>query len=138
MRRKDNFLENAPLWKIYLAGWFVTGFMTFIVWGGLSKIGTDDSLIYTFPRLFCFGAIFGIPFGLLFTLMISMGRKSTKFWEHAEYVEKLVDEANSKIRLDDIFKCEFEGLKDLSQGGPHSQELNRIYTIMKTKYKFLK
>lgn len=84
------------------------------------------------------GALLGLLFGLMVMLMVSMMRKSTIFWEYAKVVEALIDDTTTKDDLDSIFKNEFQDLRKKCQGGPQIPELNRLYTIMKTKYKYVK
>ena len=55
-----------------------------------------------------------------------------------EIVEKQIDAADSKEALEYIRKGEFEILRTLCMGGPQISELNRLFTIMKTKYKYVK
>ena len=71
-------------------------------------------------------------------LMVSMMRKSTKFWNYAKEVEELIDKAETKDELSSIWKGEFQSLREQAQGGPHLSELTRQYTIMQTKYQYLK
>jgi hypothetical protein len=84
------------------------------------------------------GAITGILFGLMFSLMVSMMRKSQIFWDYAKVVEKLIENAETKEALQSLFDNEFQDLRKKCQGGPQIPELNRLYTIIKTKYKYIK
>jgi hypothetical protein len=84
------------------------------------------------------GATTGILFGLMFMLMISITRKSSKFWDYSKEVESLIGKAETKEELDSIYKGEFQSLRELAQGGPHLSELTRQYTIIQTKYKYAK
>jgi hypothetical protein len=84
------------------------------------------------------GAITGILFGLMFMLMFSMSRKSQIFWDYAKVVEKLIENAETKEALQSLFDNEFQDLRKKCQGGPQIPELNRLYSIIKTKYKYIK
>ena len=101
-----------------------------IVTDATTKITNFDNLVISF--------IFGVLGGLLLLTSILATRKSTKFWDYAETVEKLIDAADSKELLEHIHKGEFEILRSLCMGGPQATELNRLFTIMKTKYKYVK
>lgn len=103
-----------------------------------SLIVTDSSSKLTTSGILAISLIFGVLGGLLFLTSISATRKSTKFWDYAETVEKLIDTADSKELLDLVHKGEFENLRELSMGGPQNHELFRLYTIMKTKYDYVK
>lgn len=82
--------------------------------------------------------IFGVLGGLLFLTTVLSTRKSTKFWDYAKVVEQQIDAADSKELLDHINNGEFEILRELCMGGPQAAEFNRLFTIMKTKYKYVK
>ena len=105
-------------------------FYSLIVTDATTKITNFDNLVISL--------IFGVLGGLLFLTSILATRKSTKFWDYAETVEKLIDAADSKELLEHIHKGEFEILRSLCMGGPQISELNRLFTIMKTKYKYVK
>lgn len=103
-----------------------------------SLIVTDPSPTLKTSDIPFFSLIFGVVGGLLFLIAVLSLRKSRKFWDYAKIVEKLIDDANSKERLDSILKWEFETLRELCIGGPQITELNRLFTIMKTKYQYVK
>jgi hypothetical protein len=52
-------------------------------------------------------------------------------------VEALIDGAATRKELVSIFENEFQDLRKKCQGGPQIPELNRLYTIMKTKIKYV-
>lgn len=101
-------------------------------------IVTDPSSKLTTSNISIISLIFGILGGLLFLTAIFGTRKSRKFWDYAETVEKQIDAADSKELLEHIHRGEFEILRTLCMGGPQVTELNRLFTIMKTKYKYVK
>jgi hypothetical protein len=132
MKALNNFLDKDHLFKVFLFGWAFTATFTFILFAGFSTIEAQINL----AKSAGIGATMGLPFGLMFMLMISMMRKSTKFWDYAKVVEALIDKAETKDELGSIYKGEFQSLRELAQGGPHLSELTRQYTIMQTKYKY--
>jgi hypothetical protein len=136
MKSINNFFDKAPLWKIYIFGWAFTSLFTFVMfeWFTILIGGTVLPTIVNFK----IGATTGILFGLMVMLMVSMMRKSTKFWNYAKEVEELIDKAETKDELGSIWKGEFQSLREQAQGGPHLSELTRQYTIMQTKYQYLK
>jgi hypothetical protein len=139
MKRLNNFLDKAPLWQVYIFGWFFTGaFTTFLFYVPVPLIAANTAkTIFSAEVCLKIGAMSGLLFGLMFMLIISMMRKSTIFWSYAKEVEKFINEANSKDALELILENQFEYLRKKCQGGPQIPELNRLYTIMKTKYKYL-
>jgi hypothetical protein len=134
MKRINHFFEKASLWKVYVVGWFLTGlFMASMFYLLPSSPALDMSL----GKCLKVGAMAGLMFGGMLTAMTSMMRKSSVFWEFAHEVEDKVEKANTKVELESIFENEFQELKKMSMGIPHSQELNKLYHIMKTKHKYL-
>jgi hypothetical protein len=136
MKSINNFFNKAPLWKIYIFGWALTGLFTFAMFE-LIPILISGTVLPTIVN-FKIGATTGILFGLMVMLMTSMIRKSDKFWDYSKEVESLIDKAETKESLDLIFKNEFQSLRELSQGGHHYVELKRQHAIMQTKHKYLK
>jgi hypothetical protein len=139
MKNLNNFLDKAPLWQIYIFGWFLTGTFTASIFYGFQLIDPPNSkMLITGINCIKLGAITGILFGLMFMLMFSMSRKSQIFWDYAKVVEGLIENAETKEALQSIFDNEFQDLRKKCQGGPQIPELNRLYTILKTKYKYVK
>ena len=136
MKKLNNFLDKAPLWQIYIFGWAFTGLFVFGLFEWVSPLleGNPLSTIINLK----IGATAGLLFGLMFMLMFSMIRKSQIFWDYSKVVEDLIENANTKEELQSILENQFQDLRKKCQGGAHIPELNRLYTIMKTKYKYVK
>jgi hypothetical protein len=133
MTRINNFLTNAHLFKVFLYGYLFCGGFVFI----LFYFFADSELNLKFIRSFFIASIAGLPFGVMLMLMVSTTRKSQKFWDYAKEVDILVDEADTKEVIDSIHETSFQKLIGMSMGHEHQTELNRIYTIMQTKVKYL-
>lgn len=135
MKRVSNFLDKAPLWKVFLLGWLIAGLLSVLVLGGLESISGKPLVVNVLVKL---GLVMGfIVGGVMLTLMTSMMRKSQKFWEYAKEVGTLIDNSKTKSELEEVFKKEFQTLRSMSLGNPHSAELHRLYTIMETKHKLI-
>lgn len=139
MKKINSFLDKAPLWQIYIFGWFFTGSFVALIFYGFQfvDIDTNSQIDFSGIKYIKIGAMAGLLFGLMFMLMFSMMRKSQIFWDYAKVVEDLIENANTKESLQSIFDTEFQGLRKKCQGGPQIPELNRLYTIMKTKFKYV-
>ena len=134
MKAINIFFEKAALWKVYIVGWFFTGlFMASMFYFLPGSPELDMSL----GNCLKVGALSGLVFGGMMTAMVSMMRKSSNFWDFAHEVEAKVEAANTKVELESIFDNEFQELRKMSMGRPHSQELTKLYHIMKTKHKYL-
>ena len=135
MKKINNFIDGAPLWWIYIFGVIFIGGFTFCLFEILPSANSINPL--TTMTNIKIGLILGLIFGLMITLMTSMMRKSTKFWDLSKILEDKIDLAETKKSLDDIYNNDFQILKELGQGRPHYDEIRRLYTIMKTKYKYV-
>jgi hypothetical protein len=135
MKKINNFFDRAPLWQIYIFGVVFTGGFTFCLFKFIPSADSINPL--TTIIYIKIGLILGLIFGLMITLMTSMMRKSTKFWDLSKILEDKIDLSETKKSLDDIYNNDFQILKELGQGRPHYDEIRRLYTIMKTKYKYV-
>jgi len=133
MKRLENFLDTASTWKVFIFGWVFSGVLAFLLFQFLPD-GTElerDAFIN-----FKIGATMGIILGLVFALLNSMAKKSQKFWDYSKEVKSLIDKAETKEELSSIYKNEFNTLRNLSMGNPHSMELTRLFAILQTKHKY--
>jgi hypothetical protein len=138
MNKINQFFDKSPLWQIYIFGWFFTGAFVAALFYGLQLIDPPNSkMLITGINCIKMGALTGILFGLMIMLMVSMMRKSQIFWDYAKVVEELIEAAKTKDELTSIFNTEFQELRKKCQGGPQIPELNRLYTIMKTKIQYI-
>ena len=134
MKALNNFLVKAPLWQVYIFGWLFSGaFMASLFY----LLPSTPELDFSGIKCLKVGALSGLLFGLMMMLMVSMIRKSSEFWTYAEAVEAAIEKANTKEDLEAIFENDFQTLREMSQGRPHTQELTKLYHIMKTKYKYV-
>jgi hypothetical protein len=139
MEALDRFFDKAHLFKVYLVGVLITGLFTFFLFHYVTRWITDkpEPILNIFINI-KMSIGMGLIFGLLFMLMITGSRRNTRFWRYAETIEKLIDDAETKQALKDIYANEFKELRHLAQGGPHYQEAKRIYAILETKHKYIK
>lgn len=138
MNKINQFFDKAPLWQIYIFGWFASGTIVAAMFYFLQMIdAASPELVITGDKCIKIGATSGLLFGLMFMLMNSIMRKSQAFWDYTKEVEKLIDEAQTKDQLQSILENEFQELRSKCQGGPQIPELNRLFTIMKTKAKYI-
>jgi hypothetical protein len=138
MKRINNFFEKAPLWQVYIAGWFMTGALTTAIFYFFQQIdGTRSELLLTGEVCIKIGATTGLLLGLVVVLSTSMMRKSIIFWDYSKVVEKLIEDAKTQEELQSIFENQFQDLRKKCQGGLQIPELSRLYTIMKTKYQYV-
>jgi hypothetical protein len=130
-------------WYFALPVWYlIMTALTFVIWFGLSQAvgGTED--VFTNPvTCLKFSSLMAIPFTAITLLTISMSNSSQKFWDRANMIDDEIDAAETKEEVNRIINSELiEGgnLRVLSGGGPHHQKMREMYSILVTKYKYLK
>jgi hypothetical protein len=134
MKTLNNFLDKASLFIVYLVGWFISGLFTFLLFYLFSESTANIGAV-TSAKI---GALTGLLFGLMWTLMISMHRKSNKFWDYSKEVTRLINDAKTVADTQSIYMNEFQSLVNLAMGRPHTTELTRLYAILQTKYQIFK
>ena len=136
MRNTVNlFLEEAPFWQVFIALFFLISTLFFpilFLFNELTLAGID--LILNLKLSVSIGALIGA----MGTVLTSIARKSSMFWDFAKRLECKVDDANCKEVLDELYNKELQELRCLSFGTPHYEEIRKIHTIIKTKYKYVK
>jgi hypothetical protein len=83
-------------------------------------------------------AMISLPLAGLLTLMNSMDNSSSAFWKYADNVEKLIENAETKDELRNIYNNEFQRLVKMQMGRPHTTMIVKLDSILKTKYKYIK
>ena len=138
MEKLNTFLDKSPLWQSFLLGWVIFTSSTSAMFYGFQFIGaTSQNLLISGENCIEIGIILGVFFSLFFTFLLSMIRKSTIFWNYSKELESLIEETNTKDELHSIFNKEYKELINKCQGGCQIFELNRIKSIIQTKYKYI-
>lgn len=131
------FFCEAKLWQIFVVTTVLFSLIMFMVlWGLIISDNVPPHITMGIVIKVSIG--FGLFSGLLFTSFNQLLRKSEIFWETAHKLEEKIDSAEDKDTLDFLFNNDFQKLRELSAGGPHHDELRKLHTIMKTKYKYVK
>lgn len=136
MKNLNKFLDEANLFKVYLIGVIITSLFTFFLFEYVT-VWLDGDIVLTTSFNFKISVGLGAIFGLMVMLIVSMGRSNSKFWNYAEQVEELVQQASTKAELVDIYKNQFQELKNLTSGPAHVYEVKRIMAILETKHRWI-
>lgn len=137
MKNLNNFFEKAHLFKVWLVIYPILIFFISSLFYGLEYLSGERTFTDNFNYL-KFGVLMGMIFSWMVIIMMSMGRKSTIFWNYAEYFEELVYKTNTKEGLEKIWHNEFNELVDKCQGGSQIGEVRRLKTMIQTKYNHIK
>lgn len=131
MKKFNNFLEKAPLWKVFVFSFI----LWLIVFMSVFTLITDRSHLMT---MFYIAITTSTIASMLFSSMISQAKKSDVFWKYAEEVEKLIENAETKESINSILNKEWLTLLNLPMGGAHYHEIHRLRAIISTKSKYVK
>lgn len=130
-------MDNARLWKVYFVFVLVVAVVTFIMFKAFGSVDVGIQSVFTTLVVAKISVAMGFLLSLLITLMVYSARKSRKFWDKAEIVEKLIDSCNTKSEMQSMYSADFADLRTLAMGQPHSSELYRLDAIIRTKYKYI-
>ena len=130
------FFSEAPLWLVFFLTCVLFTISIDFVIITINIITRTTSLISF--ELFRLSFFISILLGMIVSMFTSISRNSHLFWDEAERLACKIDNAEDKDILLQIYDEDFENLKKLSCGAIHNEELRRLYTIIKTKYKYLK
>jgi hypothetical protein len=129
------FFDEAPYWQVIVVLFVL--FSVFI-FSFISLFSITEHFSINLSLIIKLSLTLGLIFGFIGGSLTYIGRKSMLFWEESKKLCCKIDDAKTKETLDEIFNNGFQELKKMSFGTPHYEELRRLYTIMKTKYKYLK
>jgi hypothetical protein len=110
----------------------------------INKFFETASLFTTFSVIYASFLIISIPctISLLFAYMLAfinnMCNLSFVFWKYADNVKYLIENAETKDKLQSIYDNEFQDLVKMQMGNPHNNMIVKLYSILKTKYKYVK
>jgi hypothetical protein len=131
MKTKINtFFEKTPLILMYVIFTLISGLFMFLI----LKIFDLKALNIL---IFKISLAYGIVMGLFFILILDSLRKSKIFWKEAEIIGKLIDAAETKEEINNL-NGQWSLFIKLANGAEHYREINRLYLISSTKYKYLK
>ena len=81
--------------------------------------------------------ILGLISSFLLLSIVSQMKQSRKFWNMADEIETKIETTESPQELKEIASEDLVELQKLSMGTPHKHELLRLFTIIKTKLKYV-
>lgn len=137
MKTFNRFFEKTHLFKVWILIYPILIFFISSLFYGLDYIFGERTFTDNFNYL-KFGVLMGMVFSWMVVIMISMSRKSTIFWNYAEYFEELVDKTGTKEDLEKIWYNEYNELVSKCQGGAQIGEVRRLKTMIQTKYNCIK
>jgi uncharacterized membrane protein len=129
------FIKEAPIWQIFTSIFLIISIILFL---GLSFLNLFFTLGFLTFSIIKISISFGLFFGTASVISSTIKRKSCEFWSAAETLECKIEVAKDKKSIDSLFKNDFQDLRKMCQGSPHNEEIVKLYSIMKTKYKYVK
>jgi hypothetical protein len=132
MKAINKFFETASL------------FTTFsVIYASFLIISIPCAFIFVLPdSLDLIQILIVCTISLLFAYMLAfinnMCNLSFVFWKYADNVKYLIENAETKDKLQSIYDNEFQDLVKMQMGNPHNTMIVKLYSILKTKYKYVK
>ena len=122
--------SKAPMWILYLIGSLIMSISSFVLF-----IISNYSL--TLSGSFKSSLTIGLFFGLFFCAFMHLIRNDIKFWDSAKNVEELIEKAETREDLENVFKNEFSILRKMNTDIRHSAELTRLHSLIKMKSHYI-
>jgi len=129
MKLLEKILFKYPLWVSFVIFFVVFLFLGFVVFSFFPPMTRTIMLVVS--------SVMSAMFSLLIVLLVFLSRKSHEFWEEAERVQTLIDEAKTKDEIRSIYNNQFQDLRKKQMGQPHYIQLTQMIAIMETKIQFL-
>jgi len=129
MKTLSKYFDTCSLWIV-----FVLSFVFFVSFCYLLfyyVIPNDDIRIHNVMLKFSVGLSF--MFSILITFSFNISRKSDVFFDYRDKVESLINDTDTVKELKDLFDVEIKKMWTMSQGGIHSQEINRLVSLINIK-----
>ena len=126
----NNFLAKAPIWQISIA---VATCMYPLMYMFLYLIIKPSEL----HNVAWMSVVFSVLCAFMVGTQYFMMRESSKFWTAAKEFEKAIHAAHSRDELMKLSLDDFDQLCKKSQGNPHNHELDRLFTMLITKHKYI-
>lgn len=123
------FLIVTPIFFIFISVfmWFLLGF----TFPEINVKGHKANIILELS------SFLSVIFGFIVSAMYGILKQSKKFWDAAHAFEAKIEAINNKNELQKYYKAEVPKLQIMASGNPHYNELNRLYSIVSTKYKYM-
>ena len=110
----DSAITKASFLKIYLVTFPILNVLIFLMLTILFHflLTSEDKKIFDFLVQIKISVILSAILSTMITLVLQMAKMSDKFWENVKELSKMVDGAESKVELDDIYKNKFQQRKN--------------------------
>ena len=131
MKSIIKYFDTCSLWIVF--GLSFVLFSSIICTGFYYIIPIEDIKIHN--AMLKVSIFLALMFSILIVNSVSLSRKSDKFFNYRDEVESLINDTDTVDSLKDIYDVQIQKLWKLSQGGSHSQEVNRLVSLNNIKIK---
>lgn len=135
MNKFNDFMYNGNRVKVALSTFLVTSLFMTLLFIGIDLMGSKELSIF---RTIVVVSLMSFIWTGLIMHVLKTGKDSEKFWIFAKQVEVDIRNAKTRNELRVILGGDFVKLRNMSLGGPHSNEIQRLYTMIDTKAEYLK
>jgi len=131
MKSLSKYFDTCSLWVIFGLT-YVSTLVIFFVMFYLFINNMTNEIFIVLIKIFL---LLGFLFSCLASITVSNSRKSDIFWKYRDEVETLINDTYNVDELNDLINVEIKKLWKMSQGGIHSQDVNRLVSLINIKIK---
>lgn len=144
--KRFNDIMNKYMYMSFIKRWlisipFLFVFFCVVVYSllrlTLPESNTNGVIELTIIGVAELALFLSVIMGLFVAFMYGAMGDSVKFWNAARAFGAKIESIEDKEELKEYFDSEFSKVCKMANGGPHSIELHRLYTIASTKYKYM-
>ena len=133
MKTISNFFDTCSLWIVFGIS-YVISFI--IIYSMFYFITNDNNFLVNV--MFKLALFLSFVCSSIFTLTNNSLRENDIFWNDSKEVETLINNSDIITILEDLYNINIQNLMKISQGGIHSQEINRLTSMIDIKIDTIK
>ena len=139
-KKFNDLINRSPSWKIYLVSVPIVAIFIYIMFRIVTYWGLSTAEYEKFTPFITLKISFmlSLVMSVMITLMFRMSKESEKFWDGAKELEKLIDEADTRDKLQELYQSKFMEVHKLSSASVQYSEVKRLKSLMEMKYKLIK
>jgi len=132
--------DKLPSWKFFTCCYILSFTLMFILYYALFHYAASDSSKLTYDVALRLSLGLSIFLSFIISILFTTNRNSTlssiKFWKKAEQVDELLKNVKTKLDVEALYPV-YNEMVDLSIGGAHYTEIQRLKAIIETKHELL-
>lgn len=129
LKNINNFFDKSPLYQVFIVNTLTIALFVYFLTFGL----VDGNMPNPTRIINVLTISMSAMFGPVITFAMSQARKSSRFWEMADSVEKRINECNDPVILGGMMMQDIQTLYSLSQGLYHTTKIRELKRLANVK-----